>query len=94
LQIVFYGLNRREAAIQSVLNGVSDVVMIAGQLFQEYIARGRFRAADFMYVGPESVVPATQPAADNIFTKKLPRPGTFLSSMPCEFCSAGLTFQT
>jgi hypothetical protein len=83
-QIAFYGVYNRETVIQSVLDGVSDVAMVSGAFFQQYLDQGTFRAVDFVYVGWNFLVSCTEPAEQNVYGKTMPRTGTFLTSMRCE----------
>ena len=84
LQLSFYGLSGREQVIQSVLDGTSDVGMAADWLFAAYVKQGKFNAQDFVFIGPNSVTPATEPYSSYVYTRKLPRPETYLASMPCK----------
>jgi hypothetical protein len=79
------GMFEWQAALRSLLEGTSDVAILAQWPFQDFVLRqGLFRGSDFKYLGPDGSVPGTQHPDHGIFTQRVARPGSYLSSMPRE----------
>ena len=84
-QVVFYGFHSQEKALQGLLDGKSDVVMIASWTFQTFIDFHRFEASQFSYLGPQGSTPSSDgPASDFVYGEVVHSDGIFLSSASCE----------
>jgi hypothetical protein len=83
-QLVFYGFYNRDFVIQSVLDGTSDVAITIQPIYEDFLRKGRFKASDFMYVGPDYVVPGTRPMEEGMFLDHAVMPAAYLSATPCK----------
>jgi hypothetical protein len=80
-QVVFYGFYNLQDAVQSVLSGDSDLVMISASRLQALIDSDTFQIHDFMYVGPHSLV-VPNGSQTSMFTDTLLSLGTYMAAAP------------